>query len=500
MKYILAIDQGTTSSRAILYNERLQTIGVGQHAFPQYFPEAGWVEHDLNEIWESVSLSIRDACSAARERENGFRESSIVAIGITNQRETFGLWDRASGQPVGRAIVWQCRRSDEICRKLRKTSAGRSMAKAAGLVLDPYFSGTKLKWRFDRDKKLLARAKNGEIAFGTIDTFLISRLTGGLSHATDVTNASRTLMMDLKKLSWSSAALKTLGVPEKVLPKILDSDGDFGSTKGLSFLPDGIPIRGVLGDQQAALFGQECFAKGDAKCTYGTGAFLLMNIGDKPRVSKNGLTTVGWRAGNRTTYALEGAVFIAGAAVQWIRDGLQLIETSSDVERLAGEVPDSDGVFFIPALSGLGSPYWFAQAKGLIGGLTRRSTKAHVARATLDGIAFSVAELAESLRKDSGASIKRLRVDGGASKNPLLMQRQADLSRVRIERPVDIESTARGAAAMAAWGVGLFKGFSNIAGTNPIEMTVAPKIPASVSKAELEIWRRRVKALIAGAF
>jgi glycerol kinase len=498
MRYVLAIDQGTTSSRCVIYNERLEVVGQGQEAFPQHFPKADWVEHDLGEIWTSVERATRSALASVPQTD--FHPSKIVAIGITNQRETFGLWDKKTHQPAGPAIVWQCRRSAEICAKLGKTAAGRKLAALTGLVLDPYFSGTKLHWWLSRSADVARRAKAGELAFGTIDTFLIWKLTGGASHVTDVTNASRTLLMDLKTRRWSPHALKTLKVPASILPDILDSNAPFGVTRGLGFLPEGIPICGVLGDQQAALFGQACFKPGEAKVTYGTGAFLLLNTGPRIRKTKNGVSTVAWSIDGKAVYALESSVFIAGAAVQWLRDGLKLIGRSSDMEALARQVPDSDGVYFIPALSGLGAPHWAPHARGVIGGLTRRTQQGHVARATLEGIAASVGDSFDGLARDAGSRIKSLRADGGAAANDLLLQSQADYLQVRIERPRDLESTARGAASMAALGSGLITGLGSLKEANPVEKSVAPSLSSKKARELKQIWSRRVKALIQGGY
>jgi glycerol kinase len=496
--FILAIDQGTTSSRAIVYNQRLEVVGVGQKTFPQHFPQADWVEHDLEEIWASVESAVRDALKAVKDP--AFSANKIVGIGITNQRETFGLWERASGRPVGHAIVWQCRRSAAICEKLKKNSTGKKLALITGLVIDPYFSGTKLKWLLDSSKEIKIRARSGDLAFGTIDTFLMWRLSGGDIFATDVTNASRTLLMDLKSCQWSDFALRSLGVPRELLPTIRDSDAIFGVTRGLSFLPDNIPICGVLGDQQAALFGQACFTPGEAKVTYGTGAFFLLNIGAKPKKTSCGVTTVAWRMHGKTTYALEGSLFIAGAAVQWLRDNLGMIRSSAEIGELAASVPDSDGVFMIPAFSGLGAPDWVPEARGLIGGLTRRSTKAHVARACLEGIASSIRDGFEGLMKDAGVRLRRLRVDGGASMNEILLQSQADLLQTRIQRPQDIESTARGAASIAALSVGLFSQLKELESKNPVVKEVEPSIPSSDARKQKQLWRRRVEALMKGAY
>jgi glycerol kinase len=499
MRYILAIDQGTTSSRCVIFNEGFHVVAMAQQTFPQHYPESSWVEHDLGELWASVESSVSGALKEAA-RDPAFRPENIAAIGITNQRETFGVWERATGTPIGRAIVWQCRRSAALCERLRKTPAGRKLATTTGLVIDPYFSGTKLKWLLDAKPELRKRAAKGELCFGTMDTYLMWRLTGGDCFATDVTNASRTMFMDLKTLRWSPTCLKTLGVPASMLPQIRDSDAEFGRTRGLNFLPDGIPITGVLGDQQAALFGQECWEAGMAKCTYGTGAFVLLNTGAKVRRTKSGVSTVAWKIKGKPTYCLEGSLFIAGAAVQWLRDGLGLLESSAHIEKLAAQVESSDGVFFIPALTGLGSPYWAPQAKGLIGGLTRRSTKSHVARACLEGIGYSVADLFEALVKDALVKLRFLRVDGGASRNEMLLKFQSDLMGVTIQRPSDIESTARGAGFVAALGAGMVRSTKELAGKNPVIFEVKPTLKAKESKALLAVWRRRVKALLAGCY
>lgn len=497
-QYLIAIDQGTTSSRAIIYNQELQVVSQGSQEFKQYFPEADWVEHDLNEIWSSVCAAIESAVKNVEDPN--FSLSKVAGIGITNQRETFGLWEKKSGTPAGRAIVWQCRRSAKICAKLKNSATGRKLMRITGLVIDPYFSGTKVKWLFDRDKKLKARARSGELLFGTIDTYLIYRLSGGECHVTDESNASRTLFMDLKKRQWSPDALKILGVPKAMLPKILTSAEYFGSTRGLSILPDGIPIHGVLGDQQAALFGQECFSKGEAKVTYGTGAFYLLNTGSELKRTRCGVSTMAWTLNGKPSYALEGSVFIAGAAVQWLRDGLSLFEKSSEIESLALEVKDSDGVFFIPALSGLGAPYWASHAKGLIGGLTRRSTKAHLARACLEGIAHTISDGFTGLVKDAGVRVKVLRVDGGASANQLLLQTQADLLQTKLQRPRDIESTARGAASIAALGLGWIKSPKELRAKNPLDVEVGPRMTKTESRKKSQVWERRVQALIKGAY
>ncbi len=486
MSFILAIDQGTTSSRAFIYNSRFERIGIGQKAFQQYFPQPGWVEHNLDEIWESVRLAIRDAISSVKDPD--FDVKKIAAIGITNQRETFGLWDKVTHKPVAKAIVWQDRRSSEYCRKLQKSSSAKKIISLTGLVLDPYFSGTKLALQ-------LKEIKNKEnLAFGNIDTFLLWKLSNGTAHATDVSNASRTLLMNIKTLKWDPFLLKTFGVPTSILPEILSSDAKFGVTNGLDFLPNGIPIHGILGDQQAALFGQNCLEMGEGKITYGTGAFMLVNTGKKILRSKGALSTVAWKFKGKTSYALESSVFIAGAAVQWLRDGLKMLQTSAETETLAKSVESSEGVFFIPALSGLGSPYWVPEARGTIGGITRGTTRAHIARACLEGIAHSVADTFESLQL-KGVSKKPIRVDGGASQNGLLMQFQSDLLQRKLERPTDVETTVRGAAMMAALGVGLIDETA-LKKKKDIGATFNTKITNKNATELKKRWAKRVKALV----
>ncbi len=488
MSFILAIDQGTTSSRALIYNDKFERVGVGQKAFRQHFPQPGWVEHDLEEIWESVVGSIKEAIASVKDSQ--FSVNKIAAIGITNQRETFGLWDKTTHKPVSNAIVWQDRRSADFCRKLQKSPTAKKIIALTGLVLDPYFSGTKLSLQLKEIKK------TENLAFGNIDTFLLWRLTAGQAHATDVSNASRTLLMNLKTLQWDPFLLKTFKVPLNILPKILPSDARFGETRGLVFLPDGIPIHGILGDQQAALFGQSCLNVGEAKITYGTGAFMLVNTGKNILRCKGALSTVAWKYKNKCTYAVESSVFIAGASVQWLRDGLKMINASSEVQTLAESVKDSEGVFFIPALSGLGSPYWVPEAKGIIGGLTRGTTKAHIARACLEGIAHSVADTFECLSINHSTKGKAIiRVDGGASQNPILMQYQSDLLQRTLERPNDVETTVRGAAVMAALGVGLIDE-STLKKQKDIGAIFKAKIPAQKARELKKLWSKRVKALI----
>ena len=485
--HLLAIDQGTTGSTALVVTLDGRTLGRHNVEFPQHFPKPGWVEHEPEDIWKSVRESCEKALAAAN-----VKGSDIAAIGITNQRETTVVWDRKTGAPIHRAIVWQCRRTADICDALKREGKEPRVREKTGLVLDAYFSGTKVAWILDEVKGARARAESGELAFGTIDSFLVNRLTSGQAHVTDVTNASRTLLMNLARCEWDPELLETFRVPADVLPKIVGSAEIVARTKGVGFLPDGIPIAGIAGDQQAALFGQACFAEGDAKCTYGTGAFALMNIGDRPLLSKNGLvTTVAWRVHGKTVYALEGSAFIAGAAVQWLRDGLGLIKTAKDVEPLARKVQSSDGVSFVPALAGLGAPYWDQGARGVITGLTRGTTAAHLARATLEGIALEVHDLVHAMVEDAGRPLARLRVDGGACENDLLMQFQADVAGVTVERPTEIESTARGAAMLAGVGAGLCE--VGAAGKMlKIERTFAPQMSRADREKHLTQWKDAV--------
>jgi len=479
---ILAIDQGTTGSTALVMDLEGKTLGRATVEFPQHFPQPGWVEHDAEEILASVDAAVRGALASA-----SVEGRAIAAIGITNQRETTLLWDRATGAPIHRAIVWQDRRTAPICAALKPHE--EEARERTGLVFDPYFSGTKVRWLLDEVPGARARAERGELAFGTIDSFLIHRLSGGAVHATDVTNASRTLLMNLKTLAWDDRMLELVGVPRGVLPNIVASAGRIATTRGFGPLPDGIPVAGVAGDQQSALFGQTCFATGDAKCTYGTGAFVLVNIGDAPKVSQHGLlTTVAWKVGDDVRYAFEGSAFIAGAAVQWLRDGLGLVRSAGEIEALAAQAPSSEGVYFVPALAGLGAPYWDPEARGLVCGLTRGSTAAHLARATLEGIAHEVTDLLEAMTEDLGSPLGTMRVDGGAAANVLLMSEQARLANLTIERPFDLETTARGAAMLAAVGSGLFADLDDARRMAPVERRFAPTTDARRA-ADREGWK-----------
>ncbi|MFN7132309.1 MAG: glycerol kinase GlpK [Myxococcales bacterium] len=489
-QYILAIDQGTTGTTCMVVDKRLNVKAKVNQEFRQIFPKSGWVEHNLDDIWGSVEATLRKALSQA-----GIKSTEVAAIGITNQRETTGVWDRRGGKALHNAIVWQDRRTTDRCRALREAGREAFVRERTGLVLDPYFSATKLEWLLDNVKGLRARAENGDVAFGTIDTYLTWRLTGGAAHVTDATNASRTLLFNLHTLAWDPELLEEFRVPKQVLPQVRGSAEVYGTTKGVKGLPDGIPIAGMAGDQQAALFGQACFDVGESKCTYGTGAFLLMNVGSKPVVSQRGLlTTVAWKLGGEVVYALEGSAFIAGAAVQWLRDGLKLIKKAPEVEALAKTVKSSGDVVFVPALAGLGAPHWRADARGVVAGISRDTTAGHLARATLEGIAFQIHDLAEAMRADSGADIPVFKVDGGASANDLLMQFQADLLGVPVVRPKMIETTAFGAAFLAGLGTGFWKDKDEIRKAWKTGKRFEPKMQAPDRTQHLAKWRRAVAA------
>ncbi len=487
-RFIIAIDQGTTGSTVLVLSERAEVIGRASQEFPQHFPQPGLVEHDVEEIWASI-----ESCLGSALKDAGVAAADCAAIGITNQRETTMLWERGSGRAIHHAIVWQDRRTAPRCAELEAAGHGPLFRERTGLVLDPYFSGTKVEWLLDNVEGARARAESGELAFGTIDCFVANRLSGGELHITDVTNASRTLLYDIKAGRWDEGLCDLLRVPTSVLPEVRASSEVYGHTKGLSALPDGIPIAGIAGDQQAALFGQTCFADGEAKCTYGTGAFILMNTGDEARASDNGLlTTVAWRIGDRTTYALEGSAFVAGSAVQWLRDQLGIIKSAPEVEALASQVDSCEGVTFVPALTGLGAPHWDPDARGLISGLTRGTSAAHIARATLEGIAFQIADLGEAMAQDAGRPMGRLRVDGGASMNALLMQFQADLLNVAVDRPSCVETTALGAAYLAGLAVGVFGDLEEIARVHDVERTFEPDMGEDARKQHLDRWREAV--------
>ena len=456
MKHILALDQGTTSSRAILFDHAGSIVAVAQKEFPQIFPKPGWVEHDPRDIWSSQAGVAAEALTKARVRAD-----DIAAIGITNQRETAIVWDRATGEPIMNAIVWQDRRTAAICDRLRKQKLERVIRRKTGLVIDAYFSATKVQWMLQNVKGAKAKAKAGELAFGTVDSWLVWNLTGGKVHVSDVSNASRTMLFDIAKGQWDDELLEIFGVPRSMLPEVRSSSEVYGHTELLGMA---VPIAGIAGDQQAALFGQACLKPGMVKNTYGTGCFMLMNTGTKRIASKhNLLTTIAWRIGDRTEYALEGSIFIAGAVVQWLRDGLEFFRSAPEIEALAAVVEDTGGVYLVPAFAGLGAPHWDPHARGTIVGLTRGTTKAHVARAALEGIALQVMDVLKAMEADAGIKLKELRVDGGASANDLLMQLQADLLNVPVVRPKVLETTALGAAYLAGLAVGYWKNEAEIA-------------------------------------
>jgi glycerol kinase len=448
---ILAIDQGTTGSRAIVFDRRGRAVASAYEEFPQYFPRPGWVEHDPEEIWRSVLRTVQRALAGAPGR-------TVAAIGITNQRETTLVWDRKTGRPLGNAIVWQCRRTAERCRGLREREGmDRFVRERTGLPIDAYFSATKLEWILGRGG-LRRRAERGGLCFGTTDSWVLWKLTGGRSHATDLTNASRTMLFNIRRLDWDDDLIRLFGVPPAVLPRVLPSSGEFGRTVRWGRLPPGIPVMGVAGDQQAALFGQAGFGPGTIKNTYGTGAFILLNTGRRIVESEHGLiTTVACGPGGKAAYALEGSVFVAGAAVQWLRDQLGLIESASDSEAAAGSVGDNAGVYFVPAFVGLGAPYWDAEARGTIVGLTRGATRNHLVRAALEAMAYSTRDVLETMRRESGLKIRELRVDGGASVNDLLCRFQADVLGIPVLRPKTVETTSLGAAYLAGLGAGLWE-------------------------------------------
>jgi len=487
MKAVLAFDQGTTSSRAIAFGREGRILGSSQQEFRQIYPHPGWVEHDPLEIWRTQRDVAAQALASA-----GLHPGDVCAIGITNQRETTVLWERATGRPVANAIVWQDRRTASRCDALRQAGHEATFAACTGLVLDAYFSGTKLAWLLDNVAGTRERAKRGELAFGTVDTWLAWQLSGGRAHVTDVSNASRTLLFNIHTLDWDDELLAILDIPRAVLPKVVPSSGEVARTS-CDGLPTGLAIAGIAGDQQAALFGQACYAAGMAKNTYGTGCFLLMNTGSRPSASRNRLlTTVAWQRAGATSYALEGSVFIAGAAVQWLRDGLGIIERSSDVEPLAASVPDSGGALFVPALAGLGAPYWDPHARGTFVGITRGTTRAHIARATLEAIAFQSAELIEAMAADCGIALKELRVDGGATANDLLMQFQADILGVPVIRPKVTETTALGAAYLAGLACGFWKDEAEIASLWSRDRVFEPQLSRDAAAARMSEWKRAV--------
>jgi glycerol kinase len=488
MAYLLALDQGTTSSRAIVFRDDAAIVGLAQREFTQLYPQPGWVEHDPREIWATqVAVAIQALGEA------GLPPSRIAALGVTNQRETTIVWDRRTGEPVYNAIVWQDRRTADFCAQLKAAGFEAEVQRRTGLLLDPYFSGTKLRWILDHVAGARARAERGELAFGTVDSWLIWNLTGGRVHATDVSNASRSLLLNLESADWDEEMLRLLDVPRAVLPEVLPSSGLFGEvTSPLAGWP--FPIAGVAGDQQAALFGQACFEPGMGKNTYGTGCFLLQNTGTAPVWSNNRLlTTIAWRTSESLEYALEGSVFIGGAVVQWLRDGLKLIRSAPEIEALAASVPDSGGVFLVPAFVGLGAPHWDPYARGAMLGLTRGTTEAHVARAALESIALQSADLLEAMQLDAHQELKELRVDGGACRNNLLLQMQADFLQAPVVRSAVTETTALGAAYLAGLATGVYKSTHEISSQWRAERRFEPRMPADQAAAMRARWKQAVE-------
>ena len=488
-KYIVALDQGTTSSRAVVMDHDANIVSVSQREFEQIYPKPGWVEHDPMEIWASQSSTLVEALAKA-----DINSDQIAAIGITNQRETVVVWERETGKPIYNAIVWQCRRTAEICEQLKRDGMEEYIRKATGLVVDPYFSGTKVKWILDHVEGSRERAKRGELLFGTVDTWLIWKMTQGRVHVTDYTNASRTMLFNIHDLDWDDKMLDALDIPRAMLPEVRKSSEVYGQTNIGGKGGTRIPIAGIAGDQQAALFGQTCYEPGMAKNTYGTGCFMLMNTGTTPIPSKNGLvTTIAWGLDGKVEYALEGSIFVAGSAIQWLRDGLRLIDTAPDSEWVAKRVPDSDGVYVVPAFVGLGAPYWDMDARGLIIGITRGTKKSHIVRATLDSMAYQTKDVLGAMEADSGIKLAALKVDGGAVANNMLMQFQADILGVPVDRPQVIETTALGAAYLAGLAVGVWDSKEELVSSwklqNRFEPTMDPEKAAGYYKG----WRKAVK-------
>ncbi len=486
---ILAIDQGTTGTTCLLVDAQLSVLARHNQEFAQHFPQPGWVEHDPDELWASVEAAIASVLSRAQ-----VDAGRIAAIGITNQRETSLVWDRQTSQPLHRALVWQDRRTADRCAQLREAGHGDRVRALTGLVLDPYFSGTKLSWTLDRVDGARARAERAELAAGTIDTYLLWRLTDGQAHATEPSNASRTMLWPLRGGGWSDEMCDLLGVPKAILPQVRPCTGRFGVTKNVQGLPDGIPIAGIAGDQQSALFGQACFSVGQAKCTYGTGAFVMLNTGEQIVPSEHGLlTTVGWQIGDKTTYCLEGSSFMAGAVIQWLRDELRIIDAAPEIEALARSVPDSGEVVLVPGHAGLGAPHWRPHARGLIRGLTRGTSRGHIARAALEGIALQTADLLDAMAADLGAPLTSLRVDGGAAANDLLMQIQADVLGVPIERPTMLEATSLGAITLAGLGAGLWPDADGLAAAWRLDQRFSPAGDPEAIAALRQRWNEAVE-------
>jgi len=485
--YVLALDQGTTSSRAIVFGKDGRAVATAQQEFPQIYPQPGHVEHDPEAIWNSQMHSARSVLEQA-----GLTARDLAAVGVTNQRETTLLWDRRTGRPIANAIVWQSRITSEICRELKAAGVEDLIRSRTGLVLDPYFSGTKIRYLLETVSGARAAAERGDVLFGTVDSYLVWRLTGGKCHVTDASNASRTLLFNIQTGEWDEELLTLFGVPRAMLPEVRDSSEVYGMVDASHWGAE-VPLAGIAGDQQAATFGQCCFDPGSAKNTYGTGCFLLMNTGPEPVASRSGLlTTVAWRLGGQTTYALEGSIFIAGAAVQWLRDGLGLIRTAAEIEDLARTEADNGGVYFVPALTGLGAPYWDPHARGVIVGLTRGTTRGHLARATLEAMAYQTRDVLAAMEQDSGVPLKELKVDGGATANQLLLQFQADLLNCRVQRPVVQETTALGAAYLAGLAVGYWTDPGDLRRNWALDREFLPALPPAHSERLYHNWRRAV--------
>ncbi len=486
-RYIMALDAGTTSNRCILFNEKGEICSVAQKEFTQYFPKPGWVEHDADEIWSTQLGVAVEAMSKI-----GASAGDIAAIGITNQRETAIVWDKKTGEPVCRAIVWQCRRTAEYCDRLKEDGYTELFRKKTGLIIDAYFSGTKVKWILDNVEGVREKAEKGEVLFGTVETWLIWKLTKGRVHVTDYSNASRTMLFNISTLQWDREILDLIGIPEAMLPKVQPSSCIYGEADA-SFFGGAIPIGGAAGDQQSALFGQTCFSPGEAKNTYGTGCFLLMNTGEKPVFSENGLlTTIAWGLGGKVEYALEGSIFVAGAAIQWLRDEMRLIDSAADSEYMAQKEKDTNGCYVVPAFTGLGAPHWDQYARGTIVGITRGVNKYHIIRATLESLAYQVNDVVRAMEADAELTLQSLKVDGGASANNFLMQAQADLSGAPVERPACIETTAMGAAYLAGLAVGYWSGKEDVRANRKADRIFRPSIEEGEREKRIKGWKKAV--------
>ncbi|MEY2195650.1 glycerol kinase GlpK [Neobacillus sp. BF23-41] len=492
-KYILSLDQGTTSSRAIIFNKNGEVVHTAQKEFTQYFPKPGWVEHNANEIWGSILSVVAEVLS-----ESEIKPEQIAGIGITNQRETTVVWDKETGHPVYNAIVWQSRQTSEICEELKEKGYNDLFRNKSGLLIDPYFSGSKVKWILDHVEGAREKADQGKLLFGTIDTWLVWKLSGGRAHVTDYSNASRTLMFNIYELKWDDELLDILGVPKSMLPQVRPSSEIYGKTVDYHFFGNEIPISGVAGDQQAALFGQACFDEGMAKNTYGTGCFMLKNTGEKAVRSEHGLlTTIAWGLNGKVEYALEGSIFVAGSAIQWLRDGLRMFKDAKDSEAYAAKVDSNDGVYVVPAFVGLGTPYWDSDVRGAVFGLTRGTTKEHFIRATLESLAYQTKDVLSAMEADSGIELKTLRVDGGAVKNNFLMEFQSGILDVPVERPVVNETTALGAAYLAGLAVGFWESQEEISRQWAVDQTFSPKMSAENRNKLYDGWKKAVNATMA---